>query len=88
MDHINLDDRETYRREQALLFKMPAGKLKKVVAGLYEIRFIDQEESVDAYYRLAVSVQLKRSKTIFNTFQYGCWIALMILVSSLYKVFY
>ena len=62
MDHINLDDRETYRREQALLFKMPAGKLKKVVAGLYEIRYTDQEECVEVYYRLAVSVLLKRNK--------------------------
>ena len=86
MDHINLDDRETYMREQALLFRMPAGKLKKVVAGLYEIRYVDQQEEVEAYYRLAVAVQLKRSKMIYETFSYGCWIVLYFFVSSLYNI--
>jgi hypothetical protein len=62
MDHLNLDNRETYQSEQRLLFRMPTKKLKRIVKELYEMRFEDQEECVDGYYRLAVSVLLKRNK--------------------------
>ena len=84
MDHINLDDRETYRRERALLFRMPAGKLKKIVAGLYEIRYTDQEECVEGYYRLAVSVLLKRNKKSISDI---CCFIEIALVHLLYKAF-
>jgi hypothetical protein len=62
MDHLDLDNRKTYLSEQELLLRMPMLKLNRIVKELYEMRFNDQEIIVEAYYRLAVAVLLKRKK--------------------------
>jgi hypothetical protein len=85
---VNLDNRENYMKEQRLLMRQSTIKLKQTVADLYKIRYGEtQNESVDGYYRLAVSVLLERSQNVFKKFEYGCWIVLILLVSSIYKVF-
>lgn len=84
---MDLDNRENYMKEQSLLMRMSLKKLQQIVAELHEIRYGEgQDESVDGYYRLAVLVQLKRSQNILNKFEYGCWIVLIVLVSSLYNI--
>ena len=85
---MNLDNRENYMKEQRLLMRMSTTKLKEAVAELYKIRYgEEQDESVDGYYRLAVSVLLERSQNVFKKFEYGCWVVLLFSVSSLYKTF-
>ena len=83
MDHLNLDNRETYLREQEVLLRMSTQKLNEVVTGLYKMRYEDQDEKVEAYYRLAVAVQLRRSKKNISD---RCWFVLFSLVCLLYKV--
>ena len=84
MDHLNLDNRETYLSEQRLLFRMPILKLNRIVKELYEMRFNDQEIIVEAYYRLAVSVLLKRNKKSIGDI---CCFIEIALVCLLYKAF-
>jgi len=85
---MNLDNRENYMKEQRLLMRMSTTKLKETVADLYKIRYGEtQDESVDGYYRLAVSVLLERSQNVFKKFEYGCWVVLIFSVSLLYKTF-
>lgn len=84
MDHLNLDNRETYQSEQRLLFRMPILKLNRIVKELYEMRFNDQEIIVDAYYRLAASVLLQRNKKSIGDI---CCFIEIALVCLLYKAF-
>jgi len=58
---MNLGNREEYFKEQRLLLKVPIKKLERMVGELYKIRYEDQDITVDAYYRLAASVLLRRS---------------------------
>lgn len=85
MDHLDLDNRKTYLSEQELLLRMPMLKLNRIVKELYEMRFNDQEIIVEAYYRLAVSVLLKRKKKTIGDII--CFIEIISVI--LYcKVFY
>ena len=85
MDHLDLDNRKTYLSEQELLLRMPMLKLNRIVKELYEMRFNDQEIIVEAYYRLAASVLLKRKKKTIGDII--CFIEI-ISVMLYCKVFY
>lgn len=58
---MEIDNREAYLRERRLLNRLPLKELQKLVGELFNIRYIDQDIEVDAYYRLASSVLLERS---------------------------
>ena len=59
---MNLDNRENYLREQALLQKLSLSKLTKFVAEMHKIRYEDNDIQVDSYYRLASHVLTQRTK--------------------------
>lgn len=60
---MNLDNKENYHKEKTLLERMPLESLQKLVGELHNIRYIDNDIEVDAYYRLASSVLIDRTRS-------------------------
>ena len=60
---MNLDNRENYLKERALLFNLPLLKLKKYVAEMHKIRYDDNDIEVEAEYRLASFVLTRRTRS-------------------------
>ena len=87
---MNLDNRENYTKEQILLHRLPLTKLQKLVGELFQLRYEENDIEVDAYYRLASSVLIRRTSTvsilIFHMKNFIC-VTLLILVSLTYNIF-
>lgn len=85
---MNLDNRQNYLKERLLLKRMPIDKLKAMVGELFNIRYVDQDIEVDAYYRLASSVLLEREhrgQTLI--FHLKNFLGLMLLVCTSVLIF-
>ena len=85
---MNLDNRQNYLKEKLLLKRMPIDKLKAMVGELFNIRYVDQDIEVDAYYRLASSVLLEREnrgQTLI--FHLKNFLGLMLLVCTSVLIF-
>jgi len=87
---MNLDNRENYTKEQILLHRLPLTKLQKLVGELFQLRYEENDIEVDAYYRLASSVLIRRTSTgstlIFHMKNFIC-VTLLILVCLTYNIF-
>lgn len=85
---MNLDNRENYLKEQVLLRRLPISKLEKLVGEMHKIRYDENDIRIDAYYRLAVTVLLDRTrigKSLIYHMKNFIGFMLIFFVSLLYK---